>query len=162
MLVRAKKGMLIRAKKDLRGVSNSYNTPERIEIKKGTLLVVPGEGTRFGDCFCKIREGKAIKHCRGYNEGEKREMTPENSSRDVIGLGEGYKTAPYSLGQIDTDFWEIENMSAQSVTLSLVVRVDVMDGTPVTDVEDMAKKEFLELMKDEDEYRAGISDISTL
>ena len=33
-----KSGMRIRAKKDLIGVSNSYNTPERIEIPKGVVL----------------------------------------------------------------------------------------------------------------------------
>ena len=61
-----KGGMLIRAKVDLRGVSNSYNTPERIDIPKGTILRLPNEGTNRGDVFCRVVEGECIVTLRGY------------------------------------------------------------------------------------------------
>lgn len=157
-MIQAKGGMLIRAKKDLRGVSNSYNTPERIDIKKGTLLLVPPSGTRMGDCFCNLAEGKATLHCRGHNEGELEELKPNAT----IGLREGYSDAPYSLGTIDTECWDIENMSTQSVTLSLTVNVNVMDDTSIEDVQELARKEFLKLIKNTDEYQSGIEDISTV
>ena len=157
-MIQAKRGMLIRAKKDLRGVSNSYNTPERIDIKKGTLLLVPPSATRMGDCFCNLVEGKAILHCRGHNKGKVEEL----KSNDTIGLREGYSDAPYSLGTIDTDCWDIENMSTQSVTLSLTVNVDVMDDTPIEVVQELARKEFLKIIKNTDEYQGVIEDISTV
>ena len=100
-----KGGERIKALEDLTGVSNSYNTPERIDIPEGTVLRVGSSGTRFGDCFCTLLEGAPILHCRGRGiEGQKKEMQV-GSSR--IGLSEGYKTAPYSLGQIDLRVWEI-------------------------------------------------------
>jgi len=85
------------------GVSNSYNTPERIDIEKGTILRCPNSGTRMGDAFATLVSGNSIKHCRGYNEGEKQVV----GVGGTIGLGGGYKAAPYSLGQIDLRVWEI-------------------------------------------------------
>lgn len=105
-IIPAVEGMKIRAKRDIRGVSDSYNTPERIDIKEGAVLLVPASGTRFGDCFCKLLEGVAILHCResfGFSNGKTREI----GSNDKIGLKEGYETAPYSLGRIDTEVWEV-------------------------------------------------------
>ena len=96
-------GERIKALKDTIGVSNSYNTPERIDIEKGTILRCPYSGTRFGDAFATLVSGNSIKHCRGYNDGEKQVVEVGGT----IGLGGGYKTAPYSLGQIDLRVWEI-------------------------------------------------------
>jgi len=97
-----KEGMLIKAKADLRGVSNSYNTPERIDITKGTVLRVPNSGTNRGDVFCDVVEGECIKHCRGYSEGEKINVS------DSVGLTQGVNTrCPYDLGVADKLFWEI-------------------------------------------------------
>jgi len=85
------------------GVSNSYNTPERIDIEKGTILRCPNSGTRMGDAFATLVRGNAVKHCRGYNEGEKQKL----KGGDTVGLSGGYKSAPYSLGSIDLRVWEI-------------------------------------------------------
>jgi hypothetical protein len=103
-----KGGMFIRAKVDLRGVSNSYNTPERIDIPKGTIFSLPSEGTNRGDVFCKLVEGECTKTLRGHNEGQIRVITPDNSKFDVVGLSEGVKTRyPYDLGLADKTCWEI-------------------------------------------------------
>jgi len=104
-----KGGEYIKALVDTRGVSNSYNTPERIDIKKGTILECPNSGTRMGDAFASLVSGNAVKHCRGYNEGEKQELKPSvpRGIRAIVGLSGGYNSAPYSLGQIDLRVWEI-------------------------------------------------------
>mgnify|MGYP003348754579 FL=1 len=102
-----KGGMLIRAKVDLRGVSNSYNTPERIDIPKGTILRLPSEGTNRGDVFCRVVEGECIVTLRGYYEGEKRQIKA-GDTYSVVGLSEGVKTrCPYDLGVADKNSWEI-------------------------------------------------------
>ena len=93
----------IEALVNTRGVSNSYNTPEHIDIKTGTILVCPNTGTRMGDAFARFVQGEAIKDCRGHNEGEKQEQ----KRGDVVGLSGGYKSAPYSLGKIDLRIWKI-------------------------------------------------------
>jgi hypothetical protein len=98
-----KGGELIESLVDTNGVSNSYNTPEHIEIKKGTILKCGNEGTRFGDAFTKFVSGNAIKHCRGYKEGQ---MQIQQAG-DTIGLRGGYNSAAYSLGQIDLRIWKI-------------------------------------------------------
>ena len=105
-----KDGMLIRAKKDLKGVSNSYNTPERIDIPKGTILKVPLEGTRIGDVFCSVVEGECVVHVRSMyrdTNGETRVIrNGDNNNR--VGLNEGVKTSyPYDLGVADKTCWEI-------------------------------------------------------
>jgi hypothetical protein len=102
-----KQGMLIRAKKDLRGVSNSYNTPERIDILKGTILILPSEGTNRGDVFTTIYEGECIIHLRGLCEGEKKKLDG-SCAFSKIGLSEGVKTSyPCDLGMAQKDCWEI-------------------------------------------------------
>jgi hypothetical protein len=105
-----KDGMLIRAKIDLRGTSNSYNTPERIDIPKGTILSVPSEGTNRGDVFCRVVEGECIVHCRSMYR-EPSEPTRAIKGGDIysrVGLNEGVKTRyPYDLGLADKNFWEI-------------------------------------------------------
>lgn len=88
---------------DTKGISNSYSTPEEIIIKKGTMLQCPHGGTRMGDCFTNFVEGHAVKTCRGFNEGEKQEQ----KRGDIVGLTGGYKSAPYSLGQIDLRVWKL-------------------------------------------------------
>jgi len=99
-----KGGELIESLVDTIGVSNSYNTPERIDIKKGTILKCGHEGTRFGDAFTNFVSGNAIKHLRGGSyEGQQREQ----KDGDTIGLRGGYKSAAYSLGQIDLRVWKI-------------------------------------------------------
>ncbi len=85
------------------GVSNSYNTPEDIDIEKGTILKCPNTGTRMGDVFTTLVSGNAVKHCRGYNKGEKQAQ----KHGDIIGLSGGYNSAPYSLGCIDLRVWKI-------------------------------------------------------
>jgi hypothetical protein len=85
------------------GVSNSYNTPERIDIEKGTILRCPNSGTRMGHAFATLVRGNAVKYCRGHNEGEEREQ----KHGDIIGLSGGYNSAPYSLGCIDLRVWKI-------------------------------------------------------
>jgi hypothetical protein len=102
--IQLKGGERIKALENLTGVSNSYSTPERIDIPKGTIIRVGQSGTRFGDCFCTLVEGTPILHCRGHNEGAKIQMQVGASG---IGLSEGYETAPYSLGQLDMRVWEI-------------------------------------------------------
>lgn len=108
-----KRDMLIRAKVDLRGTSNSYNTPERIDIPKGTILRVPSEGTNRGDVFCKLIEGECTKTLRGGSyEGQTRVMTPESNKYEVVGLIEGVNTRyPYDLGLADKNYWEIVNVN---------------------------------------------------
>jgi len=103
-------GMLIRAKKDLRGTSNSYNTPERIDIPKGTILKVPLEGTRMGDVFCSVVEGECVVHVRSMYRDTNGETSVirngDNNNR--VGLNEGVKTrCPYDLGVADKTCWEI-------------------------------------------------------
>ena len=98
-----KGGEHIVALKTVKGVSNSYSTPEEIFIKEGAMLQVPHSGTRMGDCFTNLVVGDAVKTCRGHNEGENKEL----ERGDVVGLSEGYNTAPYSLGQIDLRVWKI-------------------------------------------------------
>jgi len=102
-------GMLIRAKKDLTGTSNCYNTPERIDIPKGTILQIPSEGTNRGDVFCRLIEGECIKILRGgSHDGEIRIMKPEDNRFDVVGLREGVNTRyPYDLGVAQKEFWEL-------------------------------------------------------
>lgn len=105
-----KEGMLIRAKKDLKGVSNSYSTPERIDIPKGTILKVPLEGTRMGDVFCSVVEGECVVHVRSMHRdtnGETRVIrNGDNNNR--VGLAEGVKTSyPHDLGTADKTCWEI-------------------------------------------------------
>ena len=103
-----KGGEYIKALVDTRGVSNSYNTPERINIPKGTVLHCPNTGTRMGDCFTTMdmqpsKDVAPIKECRGYNEGERQEV----KYGGIIGLCGGYNSAPYSLGKIDLRIWKI-------------------------------------------------------
>ena len=103
-------GMLIRAKKDLRGVSNSYNTPERIDIPKGTILRLPKDGTNRSDVFCSVVEGECIVHVRSMyrdTDGETR-VIKGGDTHSVVGLREGNKTSyPYDLGVADKTCWEI-------------------------------------------------------
>lgn len=105
-----KGGMLIRAKKDLGGTSNSYNTPERIDIPKGTILRLPNDGTNRGDVFCSVVEGECIVHVRSMyrnTDGETRVIKGGDTHR-VVGLYEGVKTRyPYDLGLADKTCWEI-------------------------------------------------------
>ena len=103
-----KGGEHIQALKNVRGVSNSYNTPERINIPKGTIVNCPNSATRMGDCFTTMvqqpsKDKAPIKECRGHNEGERQEV----KYGGIIGLNEGYQTAPYSLGKIDLRIWKI-------------------------------------------------------
>jgi hypothetical protein len=105
-----KGGMLIRAKVDLKGTSNSYNTPETIDIPKGTILRLPSDGTNRGDVFCKVVEGECIVHCRhpyGY-VGEPTRAIKGGDTYSVVGLSVGVKTrCPYDLGLADKNCWEI-------------------------------------------------------
>ena len=105
-----KGGMLIRAKKDLRGTSNSYNTPETIDIPKGTILMLPSDGTNRGDVFCHVVEGECIVHVRStYRDtnGETR-VIKGGDKYSVVGLREGVNTRyPYDLGLADKTCWEI-------------------------------------------------------
>jgi hypothetical protein len=101
------KDVKIKALRQLKGVSSSYSTPERIDIPAGTILKVPSSGTNRGDLFCEIIEGEPIVHCRGYNNDKPRTMSP-NSWTDKVGLSEGFNSRyPYDLGVINTDCWEI-------------------------------------------------------
>lgn len=105
-----KEGMLIRAKKDLKGVSNSYSTPERIDIPKGTILKVPIEGTRLGDVFCSVVEGECVVHLRSMyrdTNGETK-IIRNGDNNNRVGLTEGVKTRyPHDLGTADKTCWEI-------------------------------------------------------
>lgn len=105
-----KGGMLIRAKKDLKGVSNSYNTPERIEIPMGTILRLPKDGTSRGDVFCSVVEGECVVHVRNMyrdTDGETR-VIKGGDTHSVVGLFSGHKTRyPYDLGLADKNCWEI-------------------------------------------------------
>jgi hypothetical protein len=105
-----KGGMFIRAKVDLRGVSNSYNTPETISVPKGTILKVPNQGTNRGDVFCSVIEGECIVYCRSMYSDPK-ELTRVIKGGDThspVGLREGVNTRyPYDLGLADKSFWEI-------------------------------------------------------
>ena len=105
-----KGGMLIRAKVDLKGTSNSYNTPETIDIPKGTILRLPSEGTNRGDVFCKVVEGECIVHVRSMyrdTNGETRVIKADDTY-SVVGLRVGVKTRyPYHLGSADKNCWEI-------------------------------------------------------
>lgn len=105
MYVKLKHLADIKAKRDLKGISNSYSTPERIDIKKGAVLKVTGTGTRFGDAFCNLSEGKATRHVRSNDERDG--TLKEVNIGGTIGLSEGYETAPYSLGRINTEDWEV-------------------------------------------------------
>jgi hypothetical protein len=99
-------GDKIVALRDTRGISNSYNTPERIDISEGTMLHVYSDGTNRGDVFTKFVSGKAIKHLRGGSyEGQQREQV----SGDIVGLsGDGHKTRyPYDLGIVDLRVWGV-------------------------------------------------------
>jgi hypothetical protein len=102
--------MLIRAKKDLKGVSNSYNTPERIDIPMGTILRLPKDGTNRGDVFCSVVEGECVVHVRNMyrdTDGETR-VIKGGDTYSVVGLYSGHKTRyPYDLGLADKTCWEI-------------------------------------------------------
>ena len=102
-----KSGDLIKAKTNLRGVTNSYNTPERINISKGTILRVPSEGTRMGDVFCTLVEGECTYEQRPISDGEKTNSMKIGSK---VGLSQGHKSyGPYDLGKIDSTAWEKVN-----------------------------------------------------
>lgn len=96
-MIKLVRGMQIKALEDLRGVSNSYNTPERIDISKGTILLIPREGYANGDVFCKIISGECIKTVRPSGEKVKLRI---NHSGDVVGLSGGHESAAYGLGRI--------------------------------------------------------------
>ena len=102
--------MLIRAKKDLKGTSNSYNTPETIDIPKGTILRLPSSGTNRGDVFCSVVEGECIVHVRSMYRDTNGETSiiKGGDKYSVVGLREGVKTrCPYDLGVADKTCWEI-------------------------------------------------------
>jgi len=96
----------IRAKKNLYGHSSCWSMPERIEISKGTVLKVPKEGTYMGDCFCYLIEGKCIKTTRSMLQSSDGKIIIMETG-DTVGLSQGYKSAAYALGKIETDCWEI-------------------------------------------------------
>lgn len=96
------KGMIIRAKKDLKGCTNSFNTPETVFIEKGTTLKIPEYGTRMGDVFTTLIDGVATYVSRSpSNKGGHIEAT-------TVGLQEGHESNyPQDLGQADIDSWEV-------------------------------------------------------
>jgi hypothetical protein len=105
-----KGGMLIRAKKDLTGTSNSYNTPERIDIPKGSILKLPNGGTNRGDVFCSLVEGQCVVHLRSMYRDTNGETSIINGGDNhrVVGLREGVETRyPCDLGLADKTCWEI-------------------------------------------------------
>jgi hypothetical protein len=88
---------------DTNGCSNSYNAPERIDIKEGTILEVSTTSNR-GDCFTNFISGDAVKTLRGGQyEGETRIL----KSGDTIILRGGHRTrCPYDVGIINLKFWK--------------------------------------------------------
>lgn len=98
-------GEKIKALKDLKGHSDSFNTPERIVIFKNTILQVPKQGTMRGDVFATVMEGDCKITLRGYCEGQIRNLKPH----EKVGLSEGhiFPPSPYSLGSVDLNMWEI-------------------------------------------------------
>lgn len=95
-------GNRIKAIKDTEGRTSSYDYPGKIEIPAGTVLEVPTYGTRKGDVFCKVIEGKPVYH-------HKNGVSEHSPLNDLpVGLLEGHGTsAPEDLGVIDTNIWEV-------------------------------------------------------
>ena len=132
-LISLRKGMLLKAIIDTVGCSDSYNTPETIDIPKGTIISVPSQGTRMGDVFCELIEGVAFLHSRSPStEGQLRELKPKTDNDgkpwvDVIGLipRGGYKMGggPWALGKIDLNVWEITNVSEEEITKTQTLEV---------------------------------------
>lgn len=108
-LTRLEKGMKLKALRNMKGTSNSYNTPELIDIPKGTVLHAKNEGTRMGDAFTHIIEGECTKHVRHmYDKEVDGTLSTMSPTKDwIVGLRDGYESAPYSLGYIHLDYWEI-------------------------------------------------------
>jgi hypothetical protein len=104
-------GMLIRAKVDTQGISDSYELPAKIDIPAGTLLKVPSQGTRMGDVFCTLLEGEPIRHCRRENKPIPMKKSDNPNLSTKVGLstrgGHEFPPCPHALGKIDTDVWEI-------------------------------------------------------
>ncbi len=99
-----KEGDKIICLKNTFGLSNSYNTPEKIDIFKGTMLVVT-ESSSHGHCFTKFIHGNAVKYLRGRGyEGQ----TSEQGLGDKIILNGGHKSrSPYDLGLINLRIWKL-------------------------------------------------------
>jgi len=106
LMTKLKGGMIIKSTKPLSGVSDSYNTPERIDIPEGTILKVPSQATRMGDVFCDIVEGEVTVHKRNmYGE----DPGPKKTSNCKVGLigGYGMGGGPHILGSIVNQEWKI-------------------------------------------------------
>lgn len=104
------KHTVIRANKDLLAKSSNWNTPENIDVPKGTTLMVMDTANN-GDVFVKLVDGVCILHSRAYGrEGETREIRVNKSKSggtDFI-LQQGHKSRhPYDWGTIDLEFWEV-------------------------------------------------------
>jgi hypothetical protein len=99
----------IKALQSLTGKSDSYNTPERIDVPEGVILLVPKYGTSRGDVFCTIVAGECILHCRSLETDHLNiEKTKVLSIGDKVGLHDGHSTRfPEDLGEINNDYWEI-------------------------------------------------------
>lgn len=102
--IELKPGMLLRAKRDLRSSTRSWNSPQRSTIKENTILMAPSSGTRYGDVGPRYvgiidAEGKFIP----YPSLEEVHLP----GRDDF-LREGHKSrCPEDLGLADPDAYEI-------------------------------------------------------
>lgn len=101
-------GVVIRAKKDLRAKSSSWNTPENIDVPKGTTLMVMATANN-GDVFVKLMEGVCTLHSRARDrEGETIELRVNTYGGSDFILNQGHKSRhPYDWGLIDLEFWEV-------------------------------------------------------
>lgn len=108
-----KQGMVIRAKKDLRGRSTNWNSPENIDIPKGTIVKVT-DGARNGDVFVTLIEGECITHRRDSDSirkyGATYPITPSKHSsiNTTLILQEGMNSRhPWDFGIAVKNSWEI-------------------------------------------------------
>ena len=100
-----KPGMLIRAKRDLRSSTRSWNSPQRSTIKENTVLMVPSRGTSYGDVGPRYV---------GIIDAEGKFTSFASKGGRIIGgqgedfLREGHTTrCPEDLGLADPDAYEI-------------------------------------------------------
>ena len=92
-----KAGMLIRTKRDLQGFNRSWNRPQKTIIKENTVLLIPDQGTKYGQVG-PLQIGEMV-------NGEFKEFP--NATKDDF-LAESHTTnAPNDLGFVNSQDFEI-------------------------------------------------------
>ena len=101
-----KKGMKLRAKKELRARDTCWNKPSTIIIPKGTIFEL-SSAENNGDLFAILREGTCVCNRR---DGDPYDVTPSkfSSYNEYVILLEGRTSRhPYDFGMALKSAWEL-------------------------------------------------------